>query len=42
MIECLTVTKFELFIFSMTCLALANGANNNIVMIAYNAHLLPA
>jgi hypothetical protein len=37
----LTATKFESFIFSMTYLALASGANN-IVMIAYNARLLPA
>jgi hypothetical protein len=41
-IVCLTAAKFESFIFSVTCLALANGANNNIVMIAYNARLLPA
>jgi len=39
---CLTTTKCESFIFSMTCLALANGVNNNIVMIVYNALLLPA
>jgi len=41
-IVCLTATKFELFIFFVTCLTLTNGANNNIVMIAYNARLLPA
>jgi hypothetical protein len=41
-IVCLTATKFESFIFRMTCLALANDAINNIVMIAYNGRLLPA
>jgi hypothetical protein len=41
-IVCLTATKFESFIFCTTCLALANGANNNTDMMAYNARLLPA
>jgi hypothetical protein len=32
--------KFESCIFSMTCLELASGANNSIVMITYNDFLL--
>jgi hypothetical protein len=40
-VVCLTATKFESFVFSMTCLALANGANNT-VTTAYKARLLPA
>jgi len=41
-IVCLTATMFESVIFCMTCLVLVNVANNNIIMFAYNARLLPA
>jgi hypothetical protein len=41
LIVCLTTTKFESFIFFKTCLAVTNGANNDIVMITYNVRLFP-
>jgi hypothetical protein len=39
-IVCLSATKFKSSVFSMTGLASANVANNDIVMIAYNTHFL--
>jgi hypothetical protein len=39
-IVCMTATKCDSFIVSVTCLALANSTNINIFIIAYNGCLL--